>query len=423
VLCDWLPEMFTDLFTHVTETDLLALTDKQPPADYPLAGPEADKRKCESYTRGLSFGKLGNGFEFKCPLNSDVTLGTIPTSKFLACTCDPAGTGFTCGHDHHVNTGSEAFPIFYGADDYLESLTKFETFFTRSDEMNDVAFAVATAFIPACSDSPTMTETHVKVLELGNGTFGASMTKNFYWSKNARDDKADLLASFNLDGTVLGISMPFVGVSANASKTRDADGQVGATVKIAGLDVPWTAAKSDHGSLGNIGGVFYFAIGPVPCSVHYGVKGDWKAHTTATTSAANVSLFASASAGARLYVEGGVDIGIAGVGLGVELELFNIGPVFDSRLGMRSTPPGQSVNISDSIELKSSLVLNTSLLSGRFYAWAEIGICPFCESFDVTLFSWAGYHCTTPLWQRQLTLTERNLDKLQSWHAPTTGCQ
>ena len=423
VLCEWLPEMFTDLFTNVTETDLLALPAKAPGQDFPLAGPEADKRKCESYTRGLDFSKLNNHFEFKCPLNNSLELGGVLTSQFDICMCtNQGGNNWLCGNTQNTG-GAGKYPLFYGTTNYLSSIDSFEGFFARTDQMNEVAFAVATAFIPPCSDSPTMTELHTKSFEVGNGTFGASMTKSFLWSKNAKTDQSNLEATFDLEGTVLGFPQPFLGLSSSAGGAHGSnDGYAGATLKVVGIDVPWSAQKNDKGPLGDIHGKFYFAVGPIPVSVRYGVKGEWKAQTVGASGPSAVSLLASASASARLYVEGGVDIGIAGVGLGVELELFTIGPRFDSTIGLRSTNPGHSNNTSDSLDLKSSLVLNTSMLSGRFYAWAEIGICPFCESFDVTLFDWAGFHFTTPIWSREFRLTERNLDKLEGWSRPPS-CQ
>ena len=87
---------------------------------------------------------------------------------------------------------------------------------------------------------------------------------------------------------------------------------------------------------------------------------------------------------------------------------------------MRTTPPGSSGGSTSSVALVSKLELETTLLSGRFYAWAKVGACPLCKKFDITLFDWTGFRQGTVIWDRSFNLTEKNLDKLAKWSRPNS---
>lgn len=429
VLCDWLPEMFTARFEGVTERDLLALP-APGSGDLPDAGPSADKHRCDVYTAGLSFSRLAGtpqqpGFAFSCPLNSSV--GDL--DQYQVCGCTGVAGGYLCGDDHTFNptpipppTG--ASPLFYPATAYRDSIGALQLLFGkggRVDRMNDVAFAVATSFIPNCSPVPTMTEVRAATQALGFGLFGATLVEEFSWSKSgAADDRSFLKAHFMAGATVLSLDVPLLDVTATADRVRDSDGTRSLTVKAAGMNLPvpgdGTSFNDGDEWLG-IAGFYPFMVGPIPMSVSFGVGGSWSVHAGAGL-ASPLKVTAGGLTGANLFVEGGVDAGIAGAGIGAYIDIVKLGPSFSGTLGMRTTPPGSGDFALNPLQLSSTLDLDTVLLSGAFYAWAKVGVCPICKKFSLTLFEWGGYRLKTPVWSRSVPLTEGNLDKLAAWHPP-----
>jgi hypothetical protein len=416
VTCDWLPEMFTARFEGVTERDLL---DLPPPGagDLPDAGPSADKHRCDVYPAGLDFSKLGN-FPFSCPLNSPV--GGL--NQHLVCGCTATGGGYLCGDENTFSATGTTYPLFYAAHPYRSSIADLQLLFGkggRVDKMNQVAFAVATSFIPNCSPTPTMTEVRVATQNPGFSFFGAELVEEFSWSKSgALDDRSFLRGHLKASAKVLVITVPFLDVTATADRVRGQAGTSSVTVEVAGKNVPVGGGSYGDGDewIG-IGGYFPFMVGPIPMSVTFGVGGSW-AITASANPSAPVKATAKATVGANLFVEGGVDAGIAGAGIGAYIDLVKLGPTFTGTLGMRTTAQGSGANATLPLQITSKLDLDTVLLSGSFGAWAKVGVCPICKKFSLNLFSWSGYRLKTPVWDRALPLTEANLDKLQVWHAP-----
>ncbi len=420
VLCGWLPEMFVDRFQGIREERLLYL-----PAtgslDLPDAGPGADQHRCQAFLRGASFPALRT-FAFSCPLNSAVG----GASKFEVCGCSRAGPDafasvehWHCGDQPGENldvplADTSAYPLFYSPYDYRTDFRALELFITRTQRMNEVAFAVATAFIPPCSPTPTMTEAHVATQQFGNGVFGATLGETFDWSKDGLSDRSVLDASASVSASFVGATAELLSISAHGEKARDGAGAGTLTLRAAGVDLHWPLTQtSQSNDYAGWSGSYYFSIGPVPVSVSWGVGGGWSASSHVAT-AGPVDVATKATAGASLFVDGGIDVGLAGAGVGASIDLVDIGPDFTGSLGMRRSPLGSGL-ASDVVDVSSRLALDTTLLSGRFYGWAKVGACPFCKKFDVTLFDWSGFHQGATIWSRHFPLPEASLDKLQGW--------
>ncbi len=423
VLCTWLPEMFVDRFQGVREEQLMNL----PPvvrADSPNVGPSADQRRCLGFMRGVNFARLKTSFPFECPLNSPV--GSVSQFEVCGCTPAPADVHMAKAHYHcgELATPNDpatvTYPVFYPPVSYRDDHRGIENFITRAGKMDEVAFAVATAFIPQCSTSPTMTEVHTASQKFGNALVGATLEENFLWSKDGLTDASVLEASVSASSVFLSSHSEFLHVSAHGERGTGTTGTGTIVVRVAGVDRTWPLSRSTQSSeFTGWSDTYYFSIGPVPISVSYGVGGGWGLDT-AVTLVPEPAVDASAKAFTSLFVEGGVDAGIVGAGVGASIDVVEIGPVFSGRLAMRTTPPGSSGGSTSSVALVSKLELETTLLSGRFYAWAKVGACPLCKKFDITLFDWTGFRQGTVIWDRSFNLTEKNLDKLAKWSRPNS---
>lgn len=422
VLCDWLPEMFVDRFQGLRETDLLRLPITLG-ADFPRPGPQADQRRCAAYLRGASWPRLQD-FTFSCPLNSAVA----GKGKYEICGCAAAGADghlgvahWHCGDAATSNPPQEApndlsvFPTFYPARNYRADHLALEGYFTRSDAMSQVTFAVLTAFIPPCSPTPTMTEVHATSQQFGNGLFGATLSETFSWSKDGLSERSDLDASVTVSSTFLGSSQEFVALQAHATRARGEAGSGTASLRVAGVDLGWpTSSRTASDDYAALSGSYYFSVGPIPISVAWGVGGGWSASSAVQWAApAPVKVNARAGAFTSLFVEGGVDAGLASVGVGASIDIVKVGPDFAGLLALRQTDLGAGGT--DRVSLSSTLDFDTTLLAGRFYAWAKVGACPFCKKFDATLFDWSGFNQHSVVWSRQFEVQERDLDKLQGW--------
>ena len=423
VLCTWLPEMFVDRFQGIREEQLMNLP-MVARADSPNVGPSADQRRCMGFMRGVNFTRLKSSFPFECPLNSPVA----GVSQFDVCGCTPVAADGDMNKNHYhcgeLSTPNDpatvTYPVFYPPVGYRDDHRGIETFISRAEKMDAVAFAVATAFIPQCSTSPTMTEVHTASQQFGNALVGATLEENFLWSKDGLTDASVLEASVSASSVFLSSHSEFLHVSAHGERGTGTTGSGTIVVRVAGVDRTWPLSRSTQSSeFTGWSDTYYFSIGPVPISVSYGVGGGWGLDT-AVTLVPEPAVEASATAFTSLFVEGGVDAGIVGAGVGASIDVVEIGPVFSGRLAMRTTPPGSSGGSTSSVALVSKLELETTLLSGRFYAWAKVGACPLCKKFDITLFDWTGFRQGTVIWDRSFNLTEKNLDKLAKWSRPNS---
>lgn len=106
-------------------------------------------------------------------------------------------------------------------------------------------------------------------------------------------------------------------------------------------------------------------------------------------------------AGARGFVEAGVDIGIASAGLRGELSLLDALLPFETTLTIETDAEvqGDYDNLAATalltVDVDAKLKLRT--LDGSISAYAEAGICPFCVRASVDIIDWRG-----PSWDETL---------------------
>jgi len=87
--------------------------------------------------------------------------------------------------------------------------------------------------------------------------------------------------------------------------------------------------------------------------------------------------------------KGGIDIWIAAGGIGLDVTALDVRiPITLARNIVPATPAQISGEPVDMNGIRVTLKLGT--LGGRVYAWVELGWCPFCISYDATLFDWEG---------------------------------
>jgi hypothetical protein len=411
-LCDWLPEMFMDLFRSVREHDLLRLVDNT--GDQRTTGMEADYQRCLTYVGTLEFASLSS-YEIKCPVGYPVN----GKSQFVVCGCRPIdATHYKCGDV--TNSSSNTYPVFYPATNYRASVPAMERFMARSDALANSAFRVAKAFVPTCSAEPVMQEAYSDLHRIGEDWFGVDANKTVEWSRHAVTGRSTARTTYDVK---LNVIKPGLAELLHFDAQRESGGGVGpvstAHVKVLGLDVITAANVERSGPIDGFRGTHSIPVGPVNVTIRYGVGGSWKAGTRVDIDGGSrpaecpnpgLCLKSWAELEAHAFVEGGVDVVVAAAGVGAQLQLIAFKPTFTANLGFSTAD--------SKLHLISTLAVDLDLLSGRFYLWVEAGPCPFCLRFTKTLWNWGGLHLHETLWSRDIPIAQAELDELEGWSAP-----
>ncbi|MEM6732746.1 MAG: hypothetical protein AAF658_14395, partial [Myxococcota bacterium] len=93
------------------------------------------------------------------------------------------------------------------------------------------------------------------------------------------------------------------------------------------------------------------------------------------------------------FVEAGLDVVVAAIGIRGELTLIRASVPFDATLNLNAIEDNEAnlafpQNLKLSVTTQLGLTINT--LSGAFKVFCSIGFCPFCKRASKTLFQWDG---------------------------------
>ena len=159
----------------------------------------------------------------------------------------------------------------------------------------------------------------------------------------------------------------------------------------------------------NLGGIeygFWIQVGPVPLHIKFGATatagidyhfaaqtGDncnvpWQNAAPTKPSGFKIVSEVDPWVRADAYADASVDIVIAAAGVRLDLELLKLG-----------LPIGVNVKSDNmNFDFKNGMSVTIDMLSGKLSAYAEVGVGPLSAEYDVTIFSWDGFHTDIPLW-------------------------
>lgn len=112
------------------------------------------------------------------------------------------------------------------------------------------------------------------------------------------------------------------------------------------------------------------------------------------------------------FVSAAIDIFIAAAGVRGDVNIITVSLPFRPGIGL-AVLGGMGGNVLPSgleLQLSASLDLVLSTLSGRIFAFAEIGWCPFCYTGEFTLIEWTGPEWKTSLIDQTYTVNLADLD-------------
>lgn len=112
------------------------------------------------------------------------------------------------------------------------------------------------------------------------------------------------------------------------------------------------------------------------------------------------------------YVSAAIDIFIAAAGVRGEVNIITVSLPFRPGIGLKvlGGTPGSVLPGGIELQLSAKLDLRLSTLSGRIFAFAEIGWCPFCYTGQFTIVEWTGPQWNTPIINQTYKINLADLD-------------
>lgn len=112
------------------------------------------------------------------------------------------------------------------------------------------------------------------------------------------------------------------------------------------------------------------------------------------------------------YVSAAIDIFIAAAGVRGEVNIITVSLPFRPGIGLKvlGGMPGSVLPSGIEFQLSAKLDLRLSTLSGRIFAFAEIGWCPFCYTGEFTIVEWTGPQWNTSIINQTYKVNLADLD-------------
>lgn len=416
--CEWLPEMFTEHFRGIEDKDLVGFDNASPNSLV------AAEDFCIQSTKHLSCLQDLRNYEMTCMISDTIhSKNGSEITKWDACGCKQTIFGsYRCAPYGELNSKTlDSAPVYYATENYNATIDALEVFFERQKIVEEKSVGVMMAFVTYDQNNKAeIGEIYAaEPLEIGNDLIGVEINRTFTWTQQVFNERAYANSNMNIKAKVLGFSADVLSLTVN-SDNLDASSQSDSVPQgeliIAGQEFSFEHHIHEGESFTPLEGKYYFQIGPVPCSVAFGVTGEWNLDIDLKATSTNVDVDARFGAGANVFLEGGVDVGFASAGLGANLEVFHIEPHFDAHLSLASTLDLDDLdnyrgNANLLIQLKTKLDLETRALGGRIYGWAKVGVGALSKKFTLTIWDWEGLKFNTTLWDRTLEIA--NLDTMK----------
>lgn len=257
----------------------------------------------------------------------------------------------------------------------------------------------------------------------GNRWFGLNYAWEYGFGSEIGQQECDLDlfagGFFNLTGTALGESMPIIDAMAEVS-TEDRRADIFFEVLTVPLlpafrenfDIDTTITVNVVRSVSEnrdfVSGGTRFFVGPIPVRLSAGVAGGGGVRMnfiagaegfgqggTTPSECPSGQIIAGVEPHMQVsgFVEAGLDVVVAAIGIRGELTLIRAAVPFDATLNINAIPNNEAdldfpQNLQLSVETQLGLTINT--LSGAFKVFCSIGFCPFCKKASKTLFQWDG---------------------------------
>jgi hypothetical protein len=160
----------------------------------------------------------------------------------------------------------------------------------------------------------------------------------------------------------------------------------------------------------------------VPIGIELGISGEIGAKLGLTVDATGLAGMSCPSVvvgglvepylGVNGYVSAAIDIFIAAAGVRGEVNIITVSLPFKPGIGLSVIGDMNGDILPDGLELvvKATLDLVLETLSGRIWAFAEIGFCPFCYTGEFTIIKWTGPQWVQPLFDQTYTINLADLD-------------